>query len=475
MERKLSVKKAALINGIGKYSKIAFSLIVGAILARILSAEDYGIVAVITVFSTFFSTFSDMGFGPAIIQNKQLTQDDIDNIFSFTVYISISLMLIFAICSLPIASFYGDSVYVSLGQLLSIALLFNSLNMVPNGILNRDKKFISIAFRTVVVYVGTSVVAIILALSGFRYYALVAQSILSAFLQFIWNYVTTRPKFRWRFSLKSIKKVFNYTGYQFAFNVVNYFSRNLDNLLTGKIMGSVELGYYNKAYTLMLYPVNNLMGVVSPVLHPMLSDYQEQKQIIYKKYLKIVKFAACIGIYLATVCYLGAEEIITILYGNNWKQSVACFQLLSIAILPQMCNSCVGAIFQSIGNTNLLFTNGCINTIITIFAILLGVYVGGTIETLSVCVAGAYVIHFFTAFYMLIRMGFKYKVSGFIKEILPELLFLAIMIIVTLLYPFTFQNIFVSILAKCLYLGVFFACGMFVSKDYRLFINLVKK
>ena len=76
----MEIKKAALINAAGKYSKIFLSLIVNAVLARILSAEDYGVVAVITVFSTFFTTFSDMGFGPAIIQNKDLTEDDINNI-----------------------------------------------------------------------------------------------------------------------------------------------------------------------------------------------------------------------------------------------------------------------------------------------------------------------------------------------------------------------------------------------------------
>ena len=79
MNTGISMKRAALINAAGKYSKIFLSVIVNAVLARILSAEDYGIVAVIIVFSTFFTTFSDMGFGPAIIQNKDLTKEDIIN------------------------------------------------------------------------------------------------------------------------------------------------------------------------------------------------------------------------------------------------------------------------------------------------------------------------------------------------------------------------------------------------------------
>lgn len=471
----MDIKKAALINATGKYSKILLSLIVNAILARILSAEDYGIVAVITVFSTFFTTFSDMGFGSAIIQNKDLTDSDIDNIYSFTVYISLVLMAIFAVCSFPIAAFYEDQVYVSLGGMLSVSLLFNALNMVPNGLLNRDKKFVSIAIRTVIVYVGTAIITIALAFIGLRYYALAIQAILTALFTFVWNYVTTKPHFRVRVEMGSIKKVINYSGYQFAFNIVNYFSRNLDNLLTGKFMGNTELGYYNKAYTLMLYPVNNLTGVISPVLHPILSDYQKQINIIYKKYIKVVKLLACLSLYVAPVCFLAANEIIAILYGSNWASSVVCFQLLSIAIIPQMINSSAGSIFQAIGNTKLLFLNSCINTGITIVAICLGVFVGKNIQVLSLCVAIAYLCHFFTAFIMLIKMAFKYKMSDFAKELLPEIVILVIMILAVYIYPLHIDGIIVSMLVKGVYLGVIYIAALFVSKEYKIFVSLLKK
>ena len=471
----MNIKKAAIINALGKYLKIFLSIIVNAILSRILSAEDYGIVAVITVFSTFFTTFSDMGFGPAIIQNRELTDDDIDNIYSFTVYVSFFLMVIFAICSYPISVFYRDKVYVSLGLILSVSLLFNALNMVPNGILNKEKKFVSIAIRTVVVYMGSAVVTIILAFSGLRYYALAIQAVLTALLTFFWNYSTTKPKFHFRVGVHSIKKVLNYSGYQFAFNVVNYFSRNLDNLLTGKFMGSVELGYYNKAYTLMLYPVNNLTGVISPVLHPILSDYQKQLDVIYKKYMKIVRLLACVGLYIAPVCFLAAGELITILYGQNWGKSVACFQLLTIAIIPQMINSSAGSIFQAIGNTRLLFVNSCINTGITVVAIIFGVFIGKSIEALSICVAVAYLFHFATAFTMLVKMGFKYKMIDFIKELLPELFILMVMLISVRLYPFYIKNTFISAMIKCIYLGGIYVVALFMSKEYKLFLSLIKR
>lgn len=472
---KISMKQAMLINATGKYIKILLSIVVNAILARILSPDDYGVVAVITVFSVFFATFSDMGFGPAIIQKKDLSKEDIDNIFSFTVYVSFCLMVIFAVLSFPIAVFYADRVYIGLGQMLSVSLLFNALNMVPNGILNRDKRFVGIAVRTVIVYLLSAVITIILAYMGLRYYALAIQAILTAVFQFAWNYFTTRPRFCFRFGMNSIQKVLNYSGYQFAFNIVNYFSRNLDSLLTGKFMGNAELGYYNKAYTLMLYPVNNLAGVVSPVLHPLFSDYQEQINIIYKKYVRIIHFLGCIGIYVSSVCFLGATEIINILYGSSWQESVKCFQFLSIAIIPQMINSSAGSIFQAIGNTKLLFMNSCINTCITIIAILIGVFAGKTIVVLSMCVAVAYSCHFVTAFFMLIKYGFKYRFIDFIKELLPEIFILNIMIIGVYVYPLYINGSFLSLIVKCIYLGVIYSVCLLVTKQYKLFVFLIRK
>lgn len=466
--KNISIKRAAIINGIGKYSKIFLSIIVNAILARLLSPGDYGIVAVITVFSTFFSTLADMGFGVAIVQNKKLTSNDINNIFSFTVYVSFVLMILFSLLSIPISNFYHNNVYVSLTLLLSISLLFDAMNMVPNGILNKNKEFMVIAVRTVVVYLLASFLTVILAMKGFRYYALVIQAIVTSIFTFLWNYIDTHPKFKLKIQFTSVKKVLNYSSYQFAFNFINYFSRNLDNLLTGKFMGDVQLGYYNKAYDLMLYPVNNLTGIVSPVLHPILSDFQDNLKIIYEKYLKVFKILFCLGAFAAPLCFLASREIITIMYGSNWKSSIICFQLLSIAIVPQMVNSSAGGVFQAIGNTKLLFWNSCINTCITVIAILIGIFWGKSIVALSGAVAIAYICHFFTAYFMLIKLGFGYKMSSFFGNILPELIILLGMEIAVVLYPITISNIFLSLIVKGIYLGAVFLILVIITGEYKL-------
>lgn len=465
----MTVRKATLINASGKYLKVILTVLVNAILARILTPFDFGVVVVITVFSTFFATLSDMGLGPAIVQKKDLSRSDIDNLFTCSVYVAAGLSLIFMLCAFPIAAFYKDSVYLKPTFLLAVSLFFNALNMVPNGMLNRDKKFVTIAVRTVVVYVVSALISIWLALRGWRFYALVTQAILSSALQFIWNYVSTRPRFVVHPSMESVAKVRSYSLYQLAFNVVNYFARNLDNLLTGKFMGEVNLGNYNKAYNLMLFPVNNLSGVVSPVLHPILSDYQDEPRAIYSRYMRLVRFLWCLGIFVAGFAFLAADEIIGILYGPQWEPCVASFRLLAIAIIPQMINASAGAIFQAIGNTRLLFLSTCVNTAVTLIAILLGVFWGQSIEMLSLCVAVSYIFHFICAFWFLVRRGFRYGAGPFLKELVPEMAMTAVMAAAVLLCPFSVEGLVPSLLAKTGYLLVIFAVMMLVSREYRLF------
>lgn len=468
MAETMTVKKAAMINASGKYIKILLTLLVNAVLARLLTPQDYGVVAVITVFSTFFCTLSDMGIGAAIVQKKDLTGKDMDSLFTISSYVAALLSIIFMLCAFPIVWFYKDSIYLKPTFLLTISLFFNALNMVPNGMLNRDKKFVTIAVRTVVVYLVSALISIWLAFRGWSYYALVAQAILASLLQFVWNYLSTRPRLVRHPDLDAMKKVRSYSAYQLAFSVINYFARNLDNLLTGKYLGKVELGNYNKAYNLMLFPINNLSGVIAPVLHPILSDYQNTPSEIYSRYMRLVRLLFCTGIFIAGFAFLSSEEIIGIMYGPQWSPCIESFRWLSIAIIPQMLNATAGAVFQSLGNTRLLFITTCINTVVTVLAILSGIFIGKTIASLSLYVALSYVFHFFCAYYILIVKGFGYSFAKFFNALLPEIIMTVVMAIAVTLYPVHIEGILPSILVKGTYIVVIGLVMMFISREYKL-------
>lgn len=475
IQRKMTMKRAILLNATSRYFTIIMNVFLGAVLARLVAPEDHGVMALITVFTTLFTTLSDLGLSAAIIQNKTLDRNDINSINSFSVYISLILSIAFFFFSNVFALFYGDPELVTLGRWLSISLFFNSANMVPNGILNRDKRFLDMAIRNISVCVLSAAITIIAAIYGAGIFALVIQAILTAFLNFVWSIVLTKQRFVIRFDISSVKKIASYSGYQYAFSVLNYFARNLDNLLAGKFIGAVELAFYSKAYNLMLYPVNNITGVISPVIHPIMSDYQDDKEYIYRQYIKLIKCLAIVSIFVETFCLFASADIIGLMYGENWTGAVKCFQILSVAIITQMITGTTGSIFQALGETRLLFRAGCINMAITILSTVAAIVTGKSIERLALFVALSYLMHFFVSFFIMMRFGFKRSFLRFLFELKKEGAIFIVLLLLGMVLPDLNYSSIVNLLIKFAYFGIAYIICLFITKEYRCLDILRRK
>lgn len=468
----ISIKKATMINAIAKYSTVVMNLIFTAILARILIPEDYGVVAIVAVFTAFFSILCDMGLGVSVIQNKELTDRDISSIFGFSMHIAITLALVFCILSIPISIFYNNYVYRPICCILSITIVFDTLNMVPNALLMKDKKFVLVGLRIIIVNIITGVLTIILAKLGAKYYALVLQSVISSFTTFIWNYSSTKPKILIKYNKTSIDKIKSYSGFQFAFNIVNYFARNMDNLLIGKFMGSAELGYYDKGYKLMLYPVGYLTNVITPVLHPILSDYQKNKKYIYKQYMKVVRILSILGIFISLVCFFSSKEIILIVFGHQWGKSIQYFKILSLSVWSQMVCSSTGSIFLSLGNSKLMFISGTIAAVEIVSMIFVGISFKN-LSVLCVFVTVAYNTSFLINYFFLLKYGFQESYVSFLKSFIPDII-VGLMIFATMSAIHTnIQNIFISIIIKGLICTITYIAGLIVTKRYTVFTRLI--
>ena len=135
------------------------------------------------------------------------------------------------------------------------------------------------------------------------------QSILSSILIFVISYQRYPQRLRFTLGLKVLRKIFSYSAYQFLFNVINYFSRNLDKLLIGKYMSLSALGYYEKSYRLMMLPLQNITQVITPVMHPIFSDFQNDKEKLATSYERIVRFLSFIGLPLSVLLFFTAEEV----------------------------------------------------------------------------------------------------------------------------------------------------------------------
>lgn len=445
-EGTMSIKKAALYTAAAKYSSVAMNLVFTMILARLLTPEQYGTVAVITVFISFFQLFADMGLGTGVIQNKSLTRGEINDIFSFSLYQGLILMLLFIGFSYPVSIFYEDPIYIKLGSLLSLSVLFNSLNMIPNAVMLKEKQFKSIAVRTIVVTFVVSCFTVVLAFLGWGVYAIVFSSVFNALGIFLWNQINVKLSFHIKPHLNSVKKIWSYSVFQFLSMIINYFCRNLDNILCGKYLSKADLGQYNKSYALMMMPINLIPSVINPVLHPILSDYQNDKEVIYEKYIKLLELLSLISFFISGFFFWAGREIILLMYGSQWVAAILPFQLLGLSLWGQLLTNTTGTIYQSIGNTKLMFKNALATTVIIICAIVVGIYMG-SIDTLAFCVTVGYVANYFITFFVLVKYGFERNPVRFFKRFSPNYILVIIPIVFYFVVP-PLESIMYSLLLK---------------------------
>lgn len=437
----MTVKKAVLLTALAKYSNVLIQLIFTMILSRILTPTEFGIVAVVMVFISFFSLLSDFGLGAGVIQNKKLSDRDVNDIFSCSIYLGLVLMMFFILLSYPIATFYNDTIYLKLCPLLSVSVLFGSFNMIPNAIMLKHKKFASIAKRTITSSILSSIFTIVLAMAGWGVYALCLNVVFSSLIIFIWNEASVRLRFYWIPSIMPIKSIWGYSMYQFASQFVNFFSRNLDNLLIGKIFTKADLAYYNKSHSLMMMPIMYIPGVITPVLHPILSEYQNDKMEIFVRFMRLIKPLCVIGFLISSICFIFGNEIILLMFGNQWDKAVRPFQILSIGLSTQLLPNFFGPIYNSLGDNKLLFKSTLLSSIIILSSICIGAWMGNIIYV-SFMVTVGYFVSFFVSFYILLRIAFSVPFLSFIREITIDFIIYFIFVLVSSYFLFHLGIVF---------------------------------
>lgn len=473
--------KQQLVSGVfytalAKYSGIVISLVIAGVLARLLSPDDFGIVAIATVIISFFSIFTDMGVSASIVQNKDLTGRDLSNIFSFTFWTGIIISLLFFAASRMIASWYDSEILRPLCQLLSINLFFASANIVPGALFYKNKEFRFIAIRTFSVQVATGLIAVAAALMGAGLYALIISPILSSLLIFGISIKKYPQRLCFTLGLATIRKIFSYSAYQFLFNVINFFSRNLDKLLIGKHLGMSQLGYYDKSYRLMMLPLQNITQVITPVMHPIFSDYQKDLSRLASSYERIVRLLAFVGIPLSVLLFFTAREATLIVFGSQWMPSVPVFRILTLSVGIQIILSSSGSIFQASGDTRSLFVCGLFSSVLNVVGILLGVFYFGTLEAVAWCICFTFGVNFLQCYRQMYRVTMHRSLWLFTRQLTSPIL--CGMLVAAALLPLHYLteggNIFLTLILKSLVTFIIFGAYIQCTHEYDL-IGRVRK
>ena len=469
------LKNGIIIIAIGKYSNLIIQFVILGILSRLLTPSEFGIVAIINVFLVFFSMLIDLGIGPAIIQNKTLNEQQINRIFTFTVLLSILLSVLFGTIAKPIASFYNNEDLVGVFILMSLALFTSGINMVPQSILLKKKKFIDVNIAQVLSNIIYGVVGTILAFNDFSYFAIVIGTIVKNLALFLIIFKRANIKLAKNIKLSDLKVIYSFSKNQFLFNLINYFSRNLDNILIGKFISAKDLAYYDKAYTLSLYPNQILTNVITPVIQPIMSEYEDQTNIIKGTYLLVARILAFVGMPLTVFLFMASKEVIYIMFGFQWTGSIATFQILSLSIWIQMILSSTGSIFQSANRTDLLLLSGILSSILNISAIIVGIWTG-KIEYVAVVLVISFSLNFIQANYLLMRKVFHAKQLEFYKVLIDPII-ISIIVFAPLIIINMFLNHYslpILIIIKSIISLVMFLVGVKITGNMNLILKLIR-
>ncbi|CDS94054.1 conserved membrane hypothetical protein [Sphingobacterium sp. PM2-P1-29] len=394
-------------TAVAKYANLVISLLVTSVLARLLAPDQFGVVAIATVAISFLNLIADIGLSATVIQHKELDRKSLSSLFSLSIYIAFILALIFFFCAGVFAIWYDQPVLRPICQLLAISLFFSGITVVPNALFFRERLFKAIAIRSLLIQLVGGAVSIAAAFNGMGVYALIINPIFSSLLIFVISYAKFPLRFSFRFSLRSLRPIFSYSLFQFLFNIINYFSRNADTLLIGKYLGMVPLGYYDKSYRLMSLPLQNITQVITPVIHPILSQERHDKNYLMKANEKLFKFLALIGFPLAIFLYFSSRELILLFFGPQWDLAVPAFEILSLTVGVQLVLSSSGSIFQTAGDTKNLFYCGLFSAVVNVTGIVLGVFYFKSIEAVAWCLVVTFSINFIQTYLQMYLVIFK--------------------------------------------------------------------
>lgn len=471
--KEISFKKAALYNGISKYATMIVQLIISMILARLLLPEAFGVVSIVTIILNFLALFADMGLGISIIQHPEMEMIQQRKLFSFSIVLGVAVAVIMCLTAFPISLIYKNSQYFILCPLLSVAAFFNTLNIIPSAVLMRDKRFDLIAIRGVLSAFLPGILAVVLSYCGAGVYALIIQYIFNAIFLFLWNYIKY-PLIPTRFEYKIVIGLMGkYSLYQFLFNMVNYFTRNLDNLLIGAKLGEAQLGYYNKAYTLNLYPNSIFTNVFTGVLHPFIRDYKNDTEILLNRIIEIMEYISFFATLVSIICFYCSKEIIQLFFGYNWNQAIPCFQMLTLSMWAQMLSSVAGSVFLGIERTDKTFKCGIINIILIIIAVSIGI-LNSSIKWVSFCVGIAYNVIFYITYYILIKETMHHSFIEFFKHFYTDYAFMIVFFLLIFFGAPEFElGILANILLKvsiCIFAYIVY---IMLFKKYRLMMQMM--
>ena len=360
------------------------------VLARLLTPNDYGLFGMVMVIIGFVEMFKDAGLSMATVQKKEITRQQISTLFWLNVLVSAVLSLCILAGSPLIAWFYGKSELTAVTAALSISFIISGLTIQHQALLQRHMRFVILAGIQIAMQISFLIVTIVLACIGWHYWALVGGTLARALAGTLLTFLFCPWVPGWIQKGTGVRAMLKFGGHLTGFNFINYFARNSDNILIGKFIGADALGFYGRAYQLLMLPITMMSGPLSNVAIPALCRLNEDRERLHRYYLHVLYMLSLVAGPIAGIAFLASKDIVLILLGPTWTPVGDVFKYLAIGGLLQPIYNTQAWLHLAVGRSDRVFIWGLIGTPIIVCSFLIGLIWG--INGVALCYSMAIII-----------------------------------------------------------------------------------
>lgn len=378
----MSVKEKAITgviwNSAGRFFILFFEFIIGVILARILSPDEFGLVGMVTIFLILSETLINSGFSQALIRKPECTEEDFSTAFTFNFILSLLFMALLMISAPAISSFYRSESLTPIIQVLSVGLFINAFGFVQRTRFTRNLDFKSLNQISIFSTIISGLVSVLLAVKGFGVWSLIAKSLTRDFVTtgLLWFKSSGYPKFE--FYKSSFKDLFGFGSKLVVSGVFGIFTNNAVYIVLGKYFQVSDVGFYNRAELFKNLPSQNIENIVSSVAYPVLAKIQNNKDSFYQYFRKTLLTT----FFVISVCMCGffgvAESFITLLLGEEWKTSATFLMYLCPAAIIYPLWTLNLNVFNIVGLAGMYMKMQLVMQILTLVSVLTAIFLSIT-------------------------------------------------------------------------------------------------
>lgn len=435
--------------------------VVSIVLARILVPEDYGIIALVTVFISVMNVFVDSGLGTALVQKKDADNIDFSTVFYTNVVFCVLLYFLLFITAPFIARFYNNDELTKIIRVLSLTVVISGVKNIQQAFVSKTLQFKKFFFSTLIGTIAASVVGIILAIKGFGVWALVAQQLTNLATDTLILCITVKWRPDFIFSFKRLKDLFSFGWKLLISSLLETVYSNLRNLIIGKKYSSEDLAFYSKGAGLPDLIVGNINNAIDSVLFPVMAEEQDDKSRVKAMTRRAIKTSTyCIAPFLMGLAGC-APVVIHIIYTDKWLPCVPYLRIFCFANMFFPIHSANLNAIKAVGRSDLFLKLEIIKKVVGMIILLATMNFGVIVMAYSVLL-WSFICQIINAWPNKKLLNYSYFEQ--IKDILPGILIAIIMGILISFFNYLNWNVWIILVLQISTGVVFFVVVSYLFK-----------